>query len=69
MALSELTIQRLAEALADDVASYISEDERFMELMMELIPDAIQDKLGNVDDTVAADLSVCLSGYLRMISV
>jgi hypothetical protein len=69
MALSNSTIQRLADALCDDVASYITEDERFFDLMVEIIPDAIQDKLGSVDDQVSAELSMCLSERLRMIGV
>lgn len=69
MALSDSTIQRLAEALCDDVASYITEDERFFDLMVELIPDAISDKLGNVDCQVAAELSMCISERLRLIGV
>lgn len=69
MALSESTIQRLADALSDDVAQYITEDERFFDLMMELIPDAIHDKLGNVEDQIVAELSVCISGQLRLIGV
>jgi len=69
MALSESTIQRLADALCDDVASYITEDERFFDLMVELIPDAIRDKLGDVDDMVAAELSMCISERIRLIGV
>lgn len=69
MALSENTIQRLAEALADDVASYIADDERFFDLIVELIPEAVTDKLGNVDDTVLAELSMSLSGQLRLIAI
>jgi len=69
MALSDSTIQRLADALANDVATYITEDERFFDLMVELIPDAIHDKLGNVDDMVLAELSMCISGQLRLIGV
>jgi hypothetical protein len=68
MALSNSTIQRLADALADDVANYISEDEQFFELMVELIPDAIRDKLGDVDDMVAAELSMCISERIRLIA-
>ena len=69
MALSESTTQRLADALSDDVAQFITEDERFFDLMVELIPDAIHDKLGNVDDMVLAELSMCISGQLRLIGV
>ena len=69
MALSDSTIQRLADALVNDVATYITEDERFFDLMVELIPDAIHDKLGNVDDMVAAELSMCISERIRLIGV
>ena len=69
MALSDSTIQRLADALSDDVAQFIAEDERFFDLMVELIPDAIRDKLGDVDDMVAAELSMCISERIRLIGV
>lgn len=69
MALSESTTQRLADALSDDVAQFITEDERFFDLMVELIPEAITAKLGNVDDLVLAELSMCISGQLRLIGV
>ena len=69
MALSDSTIQRLADALCDDVASYITEDHRFFDLMVELIPDAISDKLGNVDEQVLAELSMCISERIRLIGV
>ena len=69
MALSDSTIQRLADALSDDVAQFITEDERFFDLMVELIPDAIRDKLGDVDDMVAAELSMCISERIRLIGV
>ena len=69
MALSDSTIQRLADALSDDVAQYITEDERFFDLIVELIPEAISAKLGDVDDQVAAELSMCISGQLRLIGV
>jgi len=69
MALSDSTIQRLADALSDDVAQYITEDERFFDLMVELIPEAISAKLGDVDDQVATELSMCISGQLRLIGV
>lgn len=69
MALSNRTIQRLADALCDDVAQYITEDHRFFDLMVELIPDAISDKLGDLDSMVIAELSMCLSERLRLIGV
>jgi hypothetical protein len=69
MALSENTIIKLADALCDDVASFITEDERFFDLMVELIPDAIHAKLGDVENQVAAELSMCISERLRLTSI
>ena len=67
MALSNNTIIKLADALSADVAQYIAEDCRFFDLMVELIPDAIHAKLGDVDDQVAAELSMCISERIRLI--
>lgn len=64
MALSTNTILKLSEALSQDVAEYITEDERFFDLMVELIPDAVTAKLGNVDPMVLAELSMCISERL-----
>jgi hypothetical protein len=69
MALSNSTIQRLADALCEDVAQYIADDDRFFDLMVELIPDAIHAKLGDVDDQVASDLSVCISERITIKAV
>jgi len=67
MALSQSTIIKLADALSADVAQYIMEDERFFDLMVELIPDAIHAKLGDVDDMIIAELSMCISERMRLI--
>lgn len=67
MALSQSTIIKLADALSADVASYITDDERFFDLMVELIPDAIRAKLGDVDDMIVAELSMCISERIRLI--
>ncbi len=64
MALSQNTIIKLSDALSKDVADYIMEDERFFELMVDLIPDAIHAKLGDVDMQVSADLAICISQRL-----
>jgi hypothetical protein len=64
MALSNNTIIKLSEALSKDVAEYIMDDERFFELLTELIPDAIHAKLGDVDMQVSAELSMCISERL-----
>ena len=60
MGLSSKTYNNLAKALADEVADYISQDERYAEFMMEIIPDAIQSNLGNMNDEVLMELSMCV---------
>lgn len=69
MALSSSTINKLADALSDDVVTYISEDDRFFDMMVELIPDAVRAKLGDVDDLVAMDLSMCIADRIRLVSL
>lgn len=69
MALSNSTIHRLADALSKDVAEYITEDDRFFQLMVDLIPDAVSAKLGAIDEEVLFELSVCISERLRLIGV
>jgi hypothetical protein len=64
MALSDNTISKLCDALIQDVVEYISDDERFFDLMADLIPDAINAKLGKVDEELVAELSICISQRL-----
>jgi hypothetical protein len=64
MALSNNTIIKLSEALSKDVADYIMDQPEFFDLMVELIPDAIHAKLGDVDMQVSADLSMCIAERL-----
>jgi hypothetical protein len=60
MTLSNKAIQSLAEVLAPEVIDYIHEDERYVEFMMEIIPDAIQDKLGSISEELMNDLPMCV---------
>ena len=60
MALSNQTIFKLADTLTPEVVAYIYEDERWADFMMEIIPDAVQDKLGNVDEDLKYELSLCI---------
>jgi hypothetical protein len=60
MALSNKTYNKLADALLPEVIEYIFEDERWVNFMQEIIPDAITNKMGNVDPDVLYDLSLCV---------
>ena len=60
MALSEQTINNLADALVPEVIDYIYQDERWCEFMHEVIPDALQDKLGKIDEDLKFELALCI---------
>jgi hypothetical protein len=60
MALSNQTISNLADALVPEVIDYIYEDERWCEFMQEVVPDALKDKLGEIDEDLKFDLAMCI---------
>ena len=60
MALSEQTINNLADALVSEVIDYIYQDERWCEFMHEVIPDALQDKLGEIDEDLKFELALLI---------
>jgi hypothetical protein len=60
MTLSTKSIHEIASALVPDVIKYIEEDSRYVDFMQEVIPDAIQSYLGNVDGELKFELSMCI---------
>jgi hypothetical protein len=60
MALSNQTISNLADALVPEVIDYIYLDERWCEFMQQVVPDALKEKLGEIDDDLQFDLAMCI---------
>ena len=60
MTLSNKTFQELANALAPEVIEFISNDERWVNLMHEIVPDAIMCNLGKINEDVLYELSLCI---------
>lgn len=60
MSLSNKTINDLAKALVPEVIDYIHSDERYVDFLQEIIPDAVQDKLGDIDEELRFELSLCI---------
>ncbi len=60
MALSNQTISNLVDALVPEVIDYIYQDERWCEFMQEVVPDALKDKLGEIDEDLQFDLAMCI---------
>jgi hypothetical protein len=69
MALSNQTISKLADTLTPEVVAYIYEDQRWCDLLHEIIPDAVQDKLGNVDEDLKYELSLGIMDRIILKSV
>lgn len=60
MSLSTSTIHKLAEVLTSDVVDYIYKDDRWVEFMMDVIPDALNAKLGELDNDLLIEISTCI---------
>ena len=69
MGLSALSYAKLADALVEDVATYIREDERFQELILELLPEAIHEHLGDVNIDVVANLTAHIAPKLYLMGL
>jgi len=66
MALSEQTISNLADALVPEVIDYIYEDQRWCEFMHEVVPDALKDKLGEIDEDLKFELAMCIMDRISL---
>lgn len=66
MTLSNTTFQNLADALTPEVIDYIFADARWIDFMQTVVPDAIQSKLGKIDDDVIYELSMCIMDRISL---
>lgn len=66
MALSSKTISNLADALVPEVIDYIYQDERWCEFMQQIVPDALKEKLGEVDEDLQFDLAMCIMDRITL---
>lgn len=66
MPLSDKTIQNLSIALTPDVIDDIFQDERYIELMMELIPEFVAKSLQSEDVDMVVEIGICLMDNIIM---
>ena len=66
MSLSATCVSKLVDALKNDVINYIYEDERYIELMHEIVSDALRAKLGDVDEDLFYELGMCLIDRIEL---
>ena len=64
--LSESTINKLADTLVSDVIDYINEDDRLRDFYLEVIGDAVCEKLGNKNEDGTCSFDSGLSSELIM---
>lgn len=66
MTLSNKTARQLGIALTSEVMEYIYQDERWIDFMHEIIPDAIQEKIGNIDSDLLFELSLIVMENIQL---
>ena len=64
--LSESTINKLADTLVSDVIDYINDDDRLRDFYLEVIGDAVCEKLGNKNEDGTCSFDSGLSSELIM---
>jgi hypothetical protein len=57
MTLSTETFHKLTKALTPEVIDYINKDERYVIFMQEIIPDALTEKMGQLEENLLFELS------------
>jgi hypothetical protein len=66
MALSNQTVLKLADALVPEVIDHIYQDERWVEFLHEIIPDAVTTKIGGLDEELLFELSMVIMDRIVM---
>jgi hypothetical protein len=66
MTLSNKTTQKLGIALTPDVIEYIYQDERWIDFMHEIIPDAISEKMGNINNDLLFELGMIVMDNIHL---
>lgn len=60
MALSAVTVSRIADALKDDIIEHIYENAKYNALMRQCVQEALDAKMGEMDEDLYFDLGMCL---------
>jgi len=66
MKLSTSSVSKIADAIRKDVILKIYENEKYAEVMQDLIPSAIDSLMGEMDDELLFDLSMILFDRIEL---
>ena len=69
MTLSNKATNILAKAIAPKAADAIFADERWVDLMQEIIPEVVTKELGDCDDDLLFELSLCVMDRITLRAV
>jgi hypothetical protein len=66
MPLSANAFQNLSDTLTPEVIEYIEQDSRYVDFMQEIIPDALNAKMGQIDDDLKFELSLAIMDRIML---
>ena len=66
MALSAKCVSRMADALKEEIIEHIYMSEKYNEVMHELVSEALQQQLGEIDEDLFFELGMCIVDRLHL---
>ena len=66
MTLSNKAIKKLAEAITPNVVNYIFESEQWTTFCHDIVPEAIDAELGEMDDDLYFELALCVMDRIML---
>jgi hypothetical protein len=67
--LSTNSLNLLADKIAPQVADFIQNDDRFFDLMCDVITDGVADVLEETDEVIISEISILVSERLSLIAI
>jgi hypothetical protein len=67
--LSTKSLNLLADKIAPQVADFIQNDDRFFDLMCDVITDGVADVLEETDEVIISEIAILVSERLSLIAV
>jgi hypothetical protein len=67
--LSNKAIKTLAEAITPKVIDYIFESEKWVDFCQDIVPEAIDKELGEMDDDLYFELALCVMDRIMLKAV
>lgn len=67
MTLSNQSIVKMSEALASEVASELMETDEWIEFLLNNIQEILEEKIGKIEPTLLAELTMGIADNLKVI--